>query len=573
MVKHQKSKKTSTPAPGRGKQPLCIISLLCGAASLGAAILCFALFFNVPPSYTFQVGPGTGGKQSVSVTLTVKASWFCRVKNVPLYVGSKDIRFVSCKDAKNHPQSTATDNGLLAVPVSRGGSTVLTYYANLADAGKHGLQGYAGANYTVFSGDEVLLLPQAYYSMDEKSLRKTMGAIELKFSFPVSWRKIIPRNVIKAPGWSSLYNLTQDAFAFGDFEDLIGGKDKDGLHVYLLKNNKKTDAEAFEKLYAYYTGLFHSEPHSYRIVLLPGSGTDTGVIGGAGTDTVASTFDPASLRDWQLLAHRMFHAFFDSAAPSAALHTAPNLWFYEGLATYYENVSMGALPEPLRKKLNVNVNREFTLLFNRYLYMRIKDPFTYGFAPMEEDKLTSAGMTEFLHYTAAPLIVKELEDTSAARGNPPDALLKFCVKSASHTASGSFATAAVNSLLAGSAPGFLSDYMQNPGIPPLWNLKSYEPSSVDILNGLNDMETTMGSWFQLENDKYPVDLATQSQLQKAVSAAKKSSVSFLPADVSIRLQDYSFYIYALLNDYYTRAQQKGLSFNDPNLRFELLNQS
>ncbi|MFR2562920.1 MAG: hypothetical protein ACLS8R_09775 [Anaeromassilibacillus sp.] len=126
-----------------------------------------------------------------------------------------------------------------------------------------------------------------------------------------------------------------------------------------------------------------------------------------------------------MLSHRMFHAYFDHAVPTQTFHAAPNLWFYEGLATYYENASMGALPEAQREVLDIRPEWQFNSLFNRYLTIKIKDPALFSFAPMDEADLSeSAGRTEFLHYIQAPLVVKLVEDRAEERSGGKDAVLR-----------------------------------------------------------------------------------------------------------------------------------------------------
>ena len=135
--------------------------------------------------------------------------------------------------------------------------------------------------------------------------------------------------------------------------------------------------------------------------------------GGAGIHSVCATFDETSRRDWELLSHRMFHAYFDSRIPTQTFHAAPNLWFMK-VCDYYENASMSALPEKQREQLGIRPEWQFQSLFNRYLTIRIKDPALFSFAPMDEALISeSEGRKEFLHYIQAPLVVKLVEDRAS----------------------------------------------------------------------------------------------------------------------------------------------------------------
>jgi len=266
----------------------------------------------------------------------------------------------------------------------------------------------------------------------------------------------------------------------------------------------------------------------------------------------------------------MFHAFFDSDAPYASFHMPSNTWFYEGLATYYENISMAALPPALKTRLDIDVNRQMTLLFNNYLYMRIKDPMVFGFPPMSEEELAAGAPIEFLHYTAAPLLVKLLEDTAREKGAPQDASLRFCLDNCDSFDERFIAFDTAVALLGDDdAEQLCTSYLLSVNVPPLWYLKQYQPSDEVVLAELNNIESVLGSWFKNVDETYHIDIVSNAQLVAAMANINERRVLFLSIGTSTLLEDYCPPLYALLNDYYYRAKEKGISFDDPALRQKL----
>ncbi|MDR0569667.1 MAG: hypothetical protein LBG71_00390 [Clostridiales Family XIII bacterium] len=533
------------------------------AAALGFAA-CF-LLLDSPPSFHYSLSVANAEAQSVRVSLKISAPLFCKKEATFVYLGDKNVAVLSCVGPSGRAEETYLSDGVLAIPLSRAGSTTLTYDARVAVPAKHGNRGAIKKEYAVFDGDQAFLLPASFYDYDDESVRRSVGNIRLGFDFPENWEEIVPFKRVDRPRWIDIYALSKNAFVFGEFNDI--SKAGEGLNVYALSGVTVADASGFESLFAYYAGLFEGKPSTYNVVLLPGDTQDK-VIGGAGTGVVAASFDTGSLRDWQLLSHRMFHAFYDTFAPYANVHRPPNLWLNEGLATYYENMALEALPEPLASAVGANADRQFALLFDQYLYMRARDPFAYGFAPMDEDRMDSEAMKEFLHYTAAPLIVKALADEAESLGEKPDAVLRRCLDE--ETFEEPFAALSVAfDLLGDKAQGFCEDYLVGVEPPPLWRLKNAQPSPREILKALNDAEFLFGSWQRLENEAYPIYEVSEEGMANALNDVETEAVSFLPAGKATDIRGYCPELYALLNDWYRKARQQGIEFDDRELRFKL----
>ena len=546
------------------------VIITCTAAVLAIALLACFMFFDELPRFNYKVIIPNDGN-ILLVTLEIHNPVFSKTGAVSLLIGDKPIEVYACTNASGQPTGNPLlEEGVFYISTGRGSRTYLTYTAEVAVLGKHGNRGNIASNYAMFDGEQALLLPTDNYiylpGTDQNTL---LGEISFEFDLPYGWEQITPRDTIKNPHWADIYAITQDAFVFGEFNELPNMAP--GLKAFALTG---TDAysqdvlDGFNNLYAFYAELFGSSPNLYTIALLPEPDADTPqVIGGAGSGSVAASFDSGLTRDWELLSHRMFHAFFDSAAPYSTFHMPSNLWFYEGFATYYENMSMDTLPDSLKTRLDINVNRQFATLFNQYLYMRIKDPMVFGFPPMREEDLALEAQVEFLHYTAAPLLVKHLEALAQEKGMPADSALRFCVENGLSLDERfvSFETA-IDLLGEEDAGKYVESYLLSLEVPPLWGLQPYQPSDEDILAALNSIEEVIGSYFLMYDETYHIDRVTYEQLQTAVKNLSSRRASFVTAATASLLSAYCQPVYALLNDYYYRARQKGISYDDIDLR-------
>ncbi|MDR0380559.1 MAG: hypothetical protein LBH86_00990 [Oscillospiraceae bacterium] len=529
-----------------------------------AVAACF-LTLDLPPRFDYAVSVADAAAQTLRVKMTVSTPLFCRDEQTAVYLGDKNINILSVAGARGGAKELSlSEDGVAAVPIARGSRTTVTYEAQIGVPGKHGNRGALTDNYAVFDGDQILLLPVAFYMNDEDDVRDGIGRIGLRFDFPADWQALAPAKTVRNPRWIDVYNLSKNAFAFGRFATVYSGG---GLRVYAPEGGG-SDAAGFPELYAYYRELFGGAPEAFNVVLLPPDSPDGKIIGGAGTGTVAASFDRASLRDWQLLAHRMFHAFYDTFAPYPAVHTPPNLWLNEGLATYYENMAVAALPPDIKTAVGADTDRQFALLFDQFLYAKIRDPYTYGVAPVDEGGIESEAVIEFLHYYEAPLIVKAFEDLSQKRGNAPDALLRYVLDEDAFATIAPFQAAF--DLLGAEADAFAGRYISGVEIPDLWYLEPHQPPSPEeLLEALNYVELHLGSWQRTKVDTYPIFTVTRAELDAAMKRLDTGVEAFVDADTAIELAGYSHELYALLNDYYAKAASQNIAFSDENLRYKL----
>jgi len=292
------------------------------------------------------------------------------------------------------------------------------------------------------------------------------------------------------------------------------------------------------------------------------------LMGGLSTQTMGATFDPENSRDWQLLSHRLFHAFFDYKLTSQKFHTAPQLWLYEGLATYYENNSMKHIDSAIQKRLSLK--DDFLSLFKRYLYFSIKDKGILSIVPMNEENFAeSGGMTEFLHYTQAPLVVKAMEDMSYRKYGKGDRILKYILSNARNE-SIDMKEIVKNALGEDSIP-FASKYLFGHEILPLWYLaQNNKEDENEMLMSLDNYEYTLWTWFKLEEANYPIDKLLKDEINNAELIKAAKEIKFEDSNIEDNIYKISPTIYKLLKVYSLRAKVCDVDFKDPLIRLKLL---
>ena len=481
--------------------------------------------------------------------MTVNSSFFTKPRSLPFYTGDKQVEIVSCTDGNDRKQPYTAGSGAIAFSIHRGGCVKFTYTAQIGNPAKHGNQGNISEEYIAFDGGHVFLLPAEFYQAKNHF---NAGARSLAFSFHFNpdWTSIVPVTEINNPSWNDIYNLRNNGFLFGNFAKLEPLDGQTDFTVYALASDIENyrGQSGFSELYNYYKQLFGSAPERLNVILLPRAGESApDVLGGSGNATIAASFNAEQLNDWKLLGHRMFHSFFDSAAKDYWYHLPVNLWLYEGLATYYENLSVSALNASLRETIGANPDRQFAVIFAQYLYMKSKHPDFCDIVPMNEPSLVDSPTSiEFLHYTAAPLLVKYFEQLSSENGNLPDALLKYCLKQSGNLDEPILAAGASDALLGSGSTDFFSSYCLSSGIPPLWDLSGFLPDAKDTAESLNYIEALIGSWAVYEDAEYEGSLIDVYALEELMEQAETAKADFADEETMQKIKNYSPVLYASL---------------------------
>jgi hypothetical protein len=164
--------------------------------------------------------------------------------------------------------------------------------------------------------------------------------------------------------------------------------------------------------------------------------------------------------------------------------------------------------------------------------------------------------------------VKLLETESTSTGNPPNALLRYCLDESAFEDRYTAIVAAIE-LLGEKGVAFCDNYMLGTDVPPLWDLKTYQPSSAEVLESLNYIEALLVNWHQTENKDYPEDLVTEEELKQAMDAVDDSRVPVMSYELDANVRKYCPELYAIIKDYYRRASERGFSLDDRELRFKM----
>ena len=562
------------------------IIILGAVAVIAVCLVIFALFyFNRPYSLTYTVKPLSVADQTVQVTIKVnKGSLFA--ENNIMFDQIQFTTDIACSDSKGDSVAYEQNGGLLTVPVKNTDQVNITYTVTLGTVAKHGHQGAYYDDLLVFGGKDVLMFPHVAAMGITDDIRKYIHSITIAYETPDNWTSVIPFaetgadgkpiTRIKSPSGADIYQLMQAGYTFGRFTEK---NYKTGTQMFSLYIDQLCDVpdpdlidQGIKSIYDYYSGLFGYCPDKLSVVLLRKDPDDGQyIIGGGEAQVMSTTFDPDVARDWQLIGHRMFHDFFDVYGDPVDFLQPDRVWFMEGLATYYENMSMDALPDAIKVALGLNGEDGILSLYKTYVYFYEKDS-DLRIAPLSEADPSiqqNLGLIEFLHYTQAPLIIKAIEDLSYAQYGSHNRMLEYIIsqkKCRIHDIED-----IVTYAIGDSAQTFAQYYLENNGLLPLWYLADGTTENpLTVLYNLNTEEYTLFTWFSQGNSLYAMDNITGQNLDAYVKAAQDRNISFTDEDTENSIMALSPMVYAQLLKWALRANVCGVSPDDQNTRQDLL---
>ena len=458
------------------------------------------------------------------------------------------------------------DDRLIQCDVPDNEAFELHYQVQLGKFVKHGHQGYSCADFVMFGGEQLFIIPASGVAQ----------RIRTEFYFPAEMQAVLPaparmrrlgqaETVCVENSWRGVYSLMKNNYAFGHFELLKS----DGITVALLKSesgNQTPIMAGVAALEKYFTHFLPDAAAPFFLTLLPQTATGESVIGGVGPGSAGFSFSAAQKRDWQLLGHRLFHGCYDRAVGVQELHLPGQLWLLEGLATWSELESTALLPGTVTSAWSEKrrtVMAELAALYRRYLYFRFKDPELFDGPSMADADSQQAGTREFLHYTQAPLIVAAL----AARMSSENSWGKWLQELPRHRM-GEMAASILRLLppesretarewLDLAAPLNLFDYFSRHGESDLGD------SAADILVELEEFEYVLWTWFL----KFPGTFVQHSifpeQFERAVRAAQKYPVAFAGEKIQTQLQKFSPTVFQALQMHFLRLRVCGIAPEDP----------
>lgn len=533
----------------------------------------------------YTVTPYSVENKILNVKVKIKPLQAGTKKTFVLVKGSMLTSDEKCTDDLNRDVKFNSENGIIVLDQLSEGANYLnfSYNVTIGSTGKHGENGQVYQDMLTFSGESVLALPLRALNYDNPR-EDIVKKITVQCLLPKTWDAIIPYPKqgekavaeIDNPSWLNLYELRQGTFTFGKFEkDMHTDSEGKGYTVYFDSQAKKyydsNAAKGIESIYNYYSKLFDYNLNNFSLVILRKNEENKNyIIGGLCTQNLASSFDPASKRDWQLLSHRIFHSFFENEIPSEKYLKAPLLEFYEGLATYYENAALDSLPDNIKTSLDLSSQKEMSYLFERYAYMRLKDTKNLSLTPLNEVQLQqSPGRIEFLHYTQMPLTVDYMEKLINEKTGKKDNILNFIIKNSKDDSI--TVEKIAGSLLGKDSGNFVRKYLNGNDILPLWSyINNKNESDKNVINRLNEYEFDLYTWFSMENQLYQYDSLNEADLVKLSKEAEKEGAEFADKNTENTVKKASPTIYNLLKEYALRAKVCSVDFNDSSLREKLL---
>ena len=546
-----------------------------------ASVITYFTYTHFPDqtlyNMSFEITPIFSEDNLLKVKLKVGISSKNNQNKIDFYTGDKNIAVIHCVDDKGNKIIFKEEQGILSIPTKDKSKIEILYYVKIGVLGKHGYRGKIYDDLVVFDGGQVLLFPIDFYNEDFDANQCEIGSIAIKCNVKESWEKVIPYERINKPTWFQLYALYNSCFAYGDLEKK---EYKKGPAVFRIYRDVKCDSIPKEAevglnyLFDYYASLFEFVPDDYSIILLRRNQEDQQyIIGGAGAKTVGSTFEYTDLRDWQLMSHRMFHGFFETKVKSKKFFKPPQLWFYEGLATYYENKSMESLPYDLKTSLSLQIEDLFTKLYREYIYMRLKYHPLLTLTPMNEENIIAfPAKAEFLHYTQAPLVIKALEDL-CANTNGSNTILKYIINNYNNDEMLSVKNIVFHCLKDERNFDFYNRYFLNDEILPLWYLSENKSNNEDLENVINDLnfiEYTVWSWLRVDFKDLPLYQVEKNDIYRLSKIKQIDNVHFADEDTEEKVKQLSSGVYYALKEFVLRSHICNVDYKNPISKIETL---
>ncbi|GAA0096317.1 hypothetical protein [Clostridium perfringens] len=526
----------------------------------------------------FLVRKSLNTEEGLNIRLKIKD---VNLREIQLYRGKTKINNIKCKE------EFYCDSNYIYIN-NKSSDLILEYDVLIGSLGKHGKGGEIGEDLISFIGEQILLLPVEMLTMNddlrlncilEIDFTNLIEDIKSEVYSEKDYKSIIPfkegdfKSKCVGGTWSDLYEIMKSSYTFGFFKEIVLKKEYGEVHLYssientfLNDSSKEELVRNIKSICGYYYNLFKIDSLNKKdlnIVLLRNSKKENSyILGGSGKNVISATFDMNKKRDWQLLSHRIFHAFMDDLLKSRVYHLPPNLWLTEGLATYYENLALESLEEGLKERLDIKFKKEMANLYTRYLYMTLKEPSRFRIIPMEEGSIRSHGKIEFLHYTKAPLLVYFIETLNNSCGNK---IIEYLInnKEKSFSMQNLF-----YNLLGFRCDSFASKYLFGNSIIPLWDLKEHLDDKEVICN-LQEYEYILWTWFLGEEENYiKDDLRTYNKNIEEIISLR--NINMYNSYLTKEIEDYSKELSFLLKAWIIRSNICSVSSQDENIRYKLL---
>jgi len=325
-----------------------------------------------------------------------------------------EIQALQVYDEAHHDVRPIVEKHRIILPKPKKGPLFFRYRVPTGPLGRHGHQGYLGERFGLFNGSQLFLVP---------SLKKGCPEVTVTFTLPTGWEVVSSWKrqgesfspAVSEALWPN--SLTQSILAFGTFETRQGKIGETLLSTSLSTTWSPSERERIftnvSKLYHYLSELFGgSAGNSYHIVLTPLAEDGVGINANHWAFGVGSSLQPDVQRDWELLAHRIFHKFNSDPPLGMKPKERRDGWFLEGAPSFYEQVALfesGATFDPSWKWENPAGYYSISQCAGRYLWNYFIEPQKSRIPLSEDYRIENEKVLDFFHYTRAKLVAALLD--------------------------------------------------------------------------------------------------------------------------------------------------------------------
>lgn len=280
-----------------------------------------------------------------------------------------------CFDGENVFSPEAEDGILFIGETTKS----ISYSATLGAGGKHGYQGILLKDYGAFELCRAVALPHPTKYPDTETL-----------PFDCSFTVCLPGKTEHfTTVLDSVYRVAKlrKRSIFYTSAAVTEGKVK----LFMQRHDEKVVDRVMQTV-SYFEELFGFGLPDFRLFLL--NDESKPIFAGAGDDNAAFSIKSGNERDIELLAHRLFHAFFAQTKYAEEYFMPPYSFIEEGYASLYEILATKQNPK-----------KSIFSIYKRYLFYYFAKP-GFKLSPADEMNLQNAPwLIEFLHYTLSPLIL------------------------------------------------------------------------------------------------------------------------------------------------------------------------
>lgn len=281
------------------------------------------------------------------------------------------------------------------------------YTISVGGLGRHGHQGYIGADWATFDG-RVILAPSGAQDLEK---------LEVKYVLPEGWVAATPfrqdgdRYVVDGYGHAAWEALSTSCVGLGRLdvsEEMLGQTPiRIALYGGWPEEERQRLKSGIQRMSTYFRDTLGFDPgRPFQIVFTPPGPEERPVFGGAWSNGACYERPRDGMRNWQLLGHRFAHPLNKDLPDGISMRDARDAWFTEGWASYIEIVSTMAVGLDPDKQ-------GFNKLYQGYLQGIERHP--EYLVPLADEPKSKDKLKEFQHYTTGPLVVAMLSQTLEER--------------------------------------------------------------------------------------------------------------------------------------------------------------